>query len=65
MKASFVEDRELNLASVAHLPRVRQTSFQGGMVSYLISPKFIKPKLAGSVAKWIAADIARGFKGWT
>jgi len=60
MRKSFVEDTEINLASVPHLPKVPQTSFQGGIISYLVNPKFIKPKLAGMVARWIAADIAKG-----
>ena len=60
MRKSFVEDTKIDFDSIAHLPRVPQDSFQGGMIEYLIDPKFIKPKLAGMVAKWIAADIAKG-----
>lgn len=54
MKTSFVEDKEINLASIAHLVKIPN------MVDYLINPKNVQPKLAGSVVKWIAADIARG-----
>lgn len=60
MRKSLVEDTKIDLDSVARLPRVPQASFQGGMIEYLINPKFIKPKLAGMVARWIAADIAKG-----